>query len=302
MRFLFVDRILKMEKGKCAEGIKNVSFSDEYLINIAPNFPVLPRSLSVEAIAQLISWLVIVTKDFTVKPVAVMTDFTEFSGDARPGDQMVLKAEIKSMNEDDAVCSGRVEINGKVTTELKNGICAFIPLDDLENISVVKDVYRAISGNTTIEDFINYKKTVSETGNNSENNKFTLNVVDKVLEIENGKSILGTKSFTMTEEFGADHFPKKPVMPGTMMIEAFSQLSERLIASTVLEKTGSIIKIVPIQSRKIKFRKYVVPGDQLLIDIKLMDLKDDSALVKAKATVDGKVATSAQIEFAFIRL
>ena len=74
MRFLFVDRILKMEKGRSAEGIKNVSFhAMSILFKKCRTIPYFRERLALKQIAQLISWLVIYTKDFTVKPVAVMT-------------------------------------------------------------------------------------------------------------------------------------------------------------------------------------------------------------------------------------
>lgn len=302
MRFIFVDRILKLEKGKYAEGIKNVSFSDEYLVHRVSNFPVMPRSLTVEAIAQLISWLVIFTTDFSVKPIAVTTEETKFLGDVRPGDQMLLKAEINSMHEEDALCSGSAEVNGKIVTELKNGICAFIPIEELEDVSVVKEMSFSLFPDRSFQDFLDYKKSNPGTNSHFHRNKFDLNAVDKVLKIENGKRILGVKSFTMTEDFGSDHFPVKPVMPGTMIIEAFVQLSERLLSSTIKEKTGAIIKIIPKGSRKIKFRRYVRPGDQMILEVNLSNLQDDTAVVKAKATVHGETAASAQIEFDIINV
>lgn len=301
MRFLFVDRILELEKGRRATGIKNVSFSDEYLINLVPNFPVLPRSLTVEAIAQLISWLVILSKDFEVKPIAVITESARFMGNVIPGDQMVIKVEIESMHEEDALCRGNIEVDGKIVAELNHGVCAFVPMDELEEISDVKDISLSLFGNRCLETFLA----------NSRGNKMrdrigyggrvnNLHLVDKVLEMETGKWICGVKNLAMSEDFIADHFPKRHVMPGTMIVESIVQLSERLITETVKTKTGSLITIIPRNGHKIKFRQYVKPGDQMILEVNLINLLSDTAVVKAKVTVDGELAASMQIEFEII--
>ena len=306
MRFLFVDRILELEKGKCATGIKNVSFSDEYLVNIVPNFPVIPRSLTMESIAQLISWLVIISKDFTVKPVAVMTENIKLSGYAIPGDQLLIRAEIKSMHESDALCNGTIEVDGKIITELKNGVCAFIPLEELEDITTVKEKALLLTGNRNLQEFIDKTKSGVDSVDDSRlinsDNYFDLHLVDKVLEMEIGKHIKGVKSLSMTEYFIVDHFPKKHVMPGTMIIESFVHLSEKLLAETVKAESGHRIKILIKESHKVKFRNYVRPGDQVLLDINLINLTNNTALVKAKATVNKKLVTSAQLEFDIIHL
>ena len=303
MRFLFVDRILEIEKGKYAKGIKNVSFSDEYLVNIVPNFPLMPRFFSVEAIAQLISWLVIYTKDFSAKPIAVMLDKTKFYGEIRPGDQLLIKAEINSIHKDEALCSGVAEVNGKIVTELDNGICAFIPIEELEDTLTVKTKFLSLFGRKNLHEFLNDADLKSEYNSylNSDNN-FNLNLIDKVVEIELGKRIQGIKSITMTEDFIVDHFPKKHIMPGAMIVESFVQLSEKLLSETIKSQRGSTVKILFDESRKIKFRQYVKPGDKMVIDIKLIDLQENTAIVKAKASVDNKLVTGGELKFEIIDL
>ncbi len=303
MRFLFVDRILELEKGKSAVGIKNVSFSDEYLVNIVPGFPVLPRSFTIEAISQLISWLVIYTKDFAVKPVAVMTDSTKFSGDIRPGDQMLIKAEIKTLHDEDALCAGSVEVDGKVVSELENGVCAFVPMEELEYVEMVKKRAYSLVGSRDLQQFIaETDLSIGEPGMFDNDRHFDLNLVDKVLDLKAGDYIVGVKSMTMTEDFVVDHFPKRHVMPGTMIIESLVHLAEKLIQETAKESAGTLVKILLKENRKIKFRKYVRPGDQIVMNLKLVDISDNTALAKAKVTVENKLVTSAQMEFQIIKL
>lgn len=303
MRFLFVDRILELEKGKYATGIKNVSFSDEYLVNIVPNFPSLPRSLTVESIAQLISWLVIFSKDFSVKPIAVMTDNIKISGDAIPGDQMFIKVAIKSIHENEALCDGTIEVDGKIITELNHGVCAFIPMKELEDVSVVKDRAFSLAGKRSLLEFLdNSEQSLKKTEKFNNDNHFKLNLVDKILDIEIGKHIQGVKNLTMTEDFIVDHFPKRHVMPGTMIIESLIQLSEKLLIETVKAKTGRNIRVLIKESRKIKFRQYVKPGDQMLLDVNLINLQDNTAIIKGKVTVREKLVASTQMELEIVNI
>ena len=303
MRFLFVDRILELEKGKSAVGIKNVSFSDECLVNIVPGFPVMPRSLTIEVISQLISWLVICTKDFAVKPVAVMTDSTKFFEDVRPGDQMLIKAEIKSLHDEDALCAGSVEVDGKVVSELENGVCAFIPMEELEYVDMVKKRAYSLMGSRDLQQFIaETDLSIVEPGMFDNDSFFNLNLVDRVEDLKTGEYIVGVKSMTMTEDFIVDHFPRRHVMPGTMIIESLVQLAEKLVQETIKNSSDSFVKILLKENKKIKFRKYVRPGDQIVMNVKLIDISDNTALVKAKVTVGDKLATSAQMEFQIIKL
>lgn len=120
-------------------------------------------------------------------------------------------------------------------------------------------------------------------------------LVDRVLECEPKKRIVALKNVTVNEEFFNGHFPTKPVMPGVLIIESMAQAAGLLMLSE-REFEGKIPYFTGIDNAR--FRKTVVPGDQIVMEIEVIRLKGNVGRVKAVARVDNQVA--AEAEFMFI--
>lgn len=120
-------------------------------------------------------------------------------------------------------------------------------------------------------------------------------LVDKVESIEVGKSIVAYKNVTANEEFFNGHFPNHPVMPGVLIIEALAQAGAIVILS-MDEYKGKIPLFAGIN--KARFKKQVVPGDVLRLEMEIIKLRGPVGIGKATATVDGKIACVAELMFA----
>jgi len=120
-------------------------------------------------------------------------------------------------------------------------------------------------------------------------------LVDKVEELEPGKRAVGYKNVTINEYFFQGHFPEEPVMPGVLQIEALAQLGAIALLSTD-EFKGKIAYFGGIN--KAKFRRKVVPGDVLKLEIEIVKMKGPAGIGKAIATVDGEKAVECEIMFA----
>ena len=119
-------------------------------------------------------------------------------------------------------------------------------------------------------------------------------LVDKITHLEEGKKAIGYKNVTMNEYFFQGHFPQEPVMPGVLIIEALAQVG----AVSILSKDDFKGKIAYFGGiNKAKFRKKVVPGDVLKLEVELVKIKGPAGIGKAVATVDGKVAAQAELLF-----
>ena len=112
-------------------------------------------------------------------------------------------------------------------------------------------------------------------------------LVDRILEWEPGKRIVGIKNVTINEHFFVGHFPGKPIMPGVLIIEAMAQVGGVLLLySPEGTPRKRLVYFTSIESAK--FRKPVVPGDQLRIEVEVLVSKMRICKIQARALVDGQ--------------
>lgn len=119
-------------------------------------------------------------------------------------------------------------------------------------------------------------------------------LVDRILELEPRKRVVGIKNVTFNEPQFTGHFPDRPIMPGVLIIEALAQVGAVLMLE-MPENKGKLGILAGIDA--CRFRRMVVPGDQLRMEIELLKLKGAFSKVKATATVEGQLAAEAELMF-----
>jgi len=127
--------------------------------------------------------------------------------------------------------------------------------------------------------------------------RFPFLLVDRVVEVEEGKRAVGIKNVTINEPFFQGHFPGMPVMPGVLQLEAMAQMAGLMLASRLAVKNKVIMLL---QADKVKWRRAVVPGDQLVIETVAVRIREKSGEVKTTGTVDGTLVTEANIRFMIV--
>lgn len=118
-------------------------------------------------------------------------------------------------------------------------------------------------------------------------------MVDRILELERGKTIIGLKNVTMGEPFFQGHFPGEPVMPGVLILEGMAQVSAVLAYMSTDSINGKLVFFAGLD--KVRFRKVVRPGDQLIFKMKLIRQKSKVTKMKGKAYVDDVLVTEADL-------
>jgi 3-hydroxyacyl-[acyl-carrier-protein] dehydratase len=124
-------------------------------------------------------------------------------------------------------------------------------------------------------------------------------LVDRILEGEKGKSLVGLKNVSMNEPFFQGHFPGEPIMPGVLILEGMAQVGGFLAFYSIPEMIGEkLIYFAGID--KVRFRKTVVPGDQLIFEMEVIKQKGKIWKMTGKAKVDDKVVAEAEFMAAFV--
>ena len=108
---------------------------------------------------------------------------------------------------------------------------------------------------------------------------------------------VGVKNVTMNEPFFQGHYPGMPIMPGVLIVEAMAQLGGLMLSQT-LEHSGRVAMLLSLD--RVKLRKPVVPGDQLVLEVETVRANARTASVKCRATVGGKSAAEAEIRFMMV--
>jgi 3-hydroxyacyl-[acyl-carrier-protein] dehydratase len=122
--------------------------------------------------------------------------------------------------------------------------------------------------------------------------RFPMLLVDRILELEPDR-IVGIKNVTVNEPFFSGHFPDFPVMPGVLIVEAMAQVAGVLVLRAIPDRANKLVFLAGIDNAK--FRRPVLPGDQLRIEMKVIKKKASVAKMHGQATVDGVVVAEVEV-------
>lgn len=116
--------------------------------------------------------------------------------------------------------------------------------------------------------------------------RYPLLLVDRILEMDPGKRIVGLKNVTINEPFFQGHFPGHPIMPGVLLVEAMAQVGGLLLMGAVEDPENKVVYFMSMD--KVKFRRPVVPGDQVRFELEMLQFKGKRCRMQGAGYVDGK--------------
>ena len=123
--------------------------------------------------------------------------------------------------------------------------------------------------------------------------RYPMLLVDRIIEMEPGKRIVGIKNVTINEPFFQGHFPGHPVMPGVLVVEAMAQAGGMLLMDQVKDPENKVVYFMSLD--KVKFRQPVTPGDQLRLELEMLQFRGKTCRMRGQALVDGKVVAEAEM-------
>jgi len=282
--FHFVDQILELESGRHALGIKRVTAGDTFVQPNAGGAATLLSCIIGEALGQLGAWSVMAAKDFTVRPVAGVVGEVVIIGEAAVGDSVLLDTTIDSVT-DDAVCYHAVaSVDGAVVLRLENALGPLLPMEQFNDPNEVRERLAKIHhAGDSAGKYQAGERTVAQ---------FDLSF-DEVLSFESCKEATAVRTLSGSEAFLRDHFPRKPVLPLSLLLESLLQLGQEL-----LEDGGS--RYIPTGARKVKMSRFVEPGSSLVAKIQVTERGGEDALLKFRCEVDGKRVCVGQADYSAV--
>lgn len=126
--------------------------------------------------------------------------------------------------------------------------------------------------------------------------RYPMLLVDRIIECDDAKRIVGIKNLTMNEAFFQGHFPGHPVMPGVLQLEAMAQVGGVLL-SRMLKQEGRVAYFLAIDNAR--FRKVLQPGDQMRIEVEVLKVRLGMSKVHGKVFVGDEIASEADLMFAY---
>ena len=124
--------------------------------------------------------------------------------------------------------------------------------------------------------------------------RYPMLLVDRVLDYVPGKEIVGVKNVTINEPFFQGHFPGHPIMPGVMILEAMAQCGGLLMMDDVENAGDKVVYFMTIDG--VKFRQPVTPGDQLIFEMKVLQMRRGVCRIAGRGVVDGKTVAEAEFK------
>ena len=123
--------------------------------------------------------------------------------------------------------------------------------------------------------------------------RYPILLVDRVLELEPRRRVVALKNVTINEPFFQGHFPGHPIMPGVLIVEALAQAGGMLLADELAAPPPKVVYFMAMDN--VKFRKPVIPGDQLRCEVEVLQLRGRNCRLKGVARVDGQVVAEAEM-------
>jgi 3-hydroxymyristoyl/3-hydroxydecanoyl-(acyl carrier protein) dehydratase len=255
--FTFVDRIVSFDPGIAARGT----------FHIPAGIPRFASSLLAEATGQLAAWAAMAKLDFRVRPVAGVAHETVYLGTPRPGDHLETEIRIDSCDDEAVSYQGVARIGGATVLELHDVVGPMLPAAEFDDPVAMREFLDLLLGRGA---------SVDRFGGVQE-----LRLVP--LDAEAGRFASARLKVPAEAPFFADHFPRRPVLPGTLLLDCMTRLAAGVVAEARPGRTP-IVRMVS----DVKLRAFTEPGATLELRATLEPREKDTMVAVLEARAQGQ--------------
>ena len=268
--FSFVDRIHAIQPG--------VRIRGSYAIPAA--IKSFPASLVAEAVGQLAAWAAMAALDFKCRPVAGLAASIELLSPVRPGQVLELAAELEAVDSEVVAYGGTAHAGGIPVIRLQHCVGPMMPLEEFDDPQVLRDRFALLQGAGAVPGAFGGVPF------------FTLDHTNG----EAGQSLRATLHVPTSAPFFGDHFPRRPVFPGTLLMNSNLDLAAALAAQLPPPAAGGRWALRGMSD--VKLRAFTPPGETLEIEARLDQLSTNAATVSVETRKGKRVISGARVQLA----
>jgi 3-hydroxymyristoyl/3-hydroxydecanoyl-(acyl carrier protein) dehydratase len=265
--FSFVDRIHSIQPGVRIRG----SYA------IPPGIQAFPASLVAEAVGQLAAWAALAAVDFKCRPVAGLAASIELLSPVRPGQVLELAADLETVDTEAVAYGGTAEVEGVPVICLQHCVGPMMPLEEFDDPQALRDRFALLQG------------AGAAPGAFGGVPPFALNHTGG----EVGQSLRATLQVPMSAPFFGDHFPRRPVFPGTLLMNSNLELAAALAEQLPPPAAGGRWTLRGVSD--VKLRAFTPPGERLEIEARLNQLSTNAATVSVETRKGKRVISGARV-------
>jgi 3-hydroxymyristoyl/3-hydroxydecanoyl-(acyl carrier protein) dehydratase len=265
--FSFVDRITELEPAKRARG----------MFAVPAGIGEFPRCLIAEAVGQLAAWVSMSAIEFRGRPVAALAAETRFRGEVHPGQTLDLAVDIDSCDDEAVAYGGWANVGERRVLELEHCLGPMLPAADFDAPDALRERFALLCGAGAAPGrFQGVELPAPE-----------------VIKHEPGRLIAARLRVPAAAPFFADHFPRRPVFPATLLLDAQIRLATRLVREA---STGREDELNLQRMNNVKVRAFTPPGQTLELGAEATP-RQGGLRVALSASADGKSVATARVEF-----
>jgi 3-hydroxymyristoyl/3-hydroxydecanoyl-(acyl carrier protein) dehydratase len=246
---------------------------------IPPRIAAFPSALVAEAVGQLAAWVAMDKIGFRGRPVAALATETRFHADARPGQTLALAVEILDCDDDAVAYNGEASVDGRRVVELVDCLGPMLPVADFDAPEALRERLALLRGAGAAPHRFAGVDEIAAT------------ITGRVP----GAALRARVDVPASAPFFADHFPRRPVFPATLLLHTQMRLALEL-ARDLPVRAGTAVR--PVRMTHVKMRSFIAPSQRLDIGVELAPSRDGVAKAMLDARTDERLVASARLELA----